>query len=145
MTGSLQIKNGVYYAVLNFKDKNGKRKQKWINTKLPQKGNKRKAEQMLNELKAQYEETEYIEPSKALFCDFLKEWIELNKSKIQVTTYDNYVHMLDKHIYPYFKERCIPLFKLSPIDILRYYSEKLEELSPNTVIKHHGVIRAALA
>ena len=45
MTGSLQIKNGKYYMVLNS-TKNGKRKQRWIATGLPEKGNKRRAEQM---------------------------------------------------------------------------------------------------
>lgn len=44
MTGSLQKKNGKYYAVLNFKDKEGKRKQKWISTGLEVKNNKRKRE-----------------------------------------------------------------------------------------------------
>lgn len=145
MTGSLQVKNGVYYAVLNFKDKSGKRKQKWISTELTEKGNKRKAEQVLNDLKAQYDESDYIEPSKVLFCDYLTEWIELNKNSLQVTTYDNYKHMLNKHIYPYFKEKGIVLSKLKPIDIQRYYSEKLKDLSPNTVIKHHGIIRSSIA
>lgn len=145
MTGSLQIKNGIYQAVLNFRDKSGNRKQKWISTGLKLKGNKRKAEQMLNELKAQYAEYEYIEPSKILFCDYLKDWVSLNKNNLQVTTYDVYVHMLNKHIYPYFKEKGITLSKLKPIDIQRYYSKKLESLSPNTVIKHHGVIRSSLA
>ena len=48
MTGSLQVKNGKYYMVLNSAE-NGKRKQKWISTGLTEKGNKRKAEQMLRE------------------------------------------------------------------------------------------------
>ena len=30
MTGSLQIKSDKYYAVLNFRDQEGKRVQKWI-------------------------------------------------------------------------------------------------------------------
>ena len=30
MTGSLQIKSDKFYAVLNFKDVNGKRVQKWV-------------------------------------------------------------------------------------------------------------------
>ena len=47
MTGSLQIKNDKFYMVLNSTE-NGKRKQKWISTGLPVKGNKRKAEQMRN-------------------------------------------------------------------------------------------------
>lgn len=145
MTGSLQIKNGYFYAVLNFKDKEGKRKQKWVATELQERGNKRKAEQVLKDLIAEYEGSDYIEPSKKLFCDFLKEWVEMDKHNVQVTTYDGYVHMLNKHIYPYFKEKGIMLSKIKPMDIQKYYSVKLDEgLSPNTVIKHHGIIRTSL-
>lgn len=146
MTGSLQIKNGKYYAVLNFKDKEGKRKQKWVATGLDIKNNKRKAEQMLNEIINEYADTDYIEPTKILFCDFVKKWIELNKPNLQVTTYDGYIHMLNKHIYPYFKEKGITLNKIKPIDIQHYYTHKMESgLSPNTVTKHHGVIRSCIA
>ena len=34
MTGSLQVKNDKYYAVINMKE-GGKRKQKWISLDLP--------------------------------------------------------------------------------------------------------------
>ena len=54
MTGSLQIKNGKYSAVLNFRDQHGKRVQKWFSLGLDVKGNKRRAETMLNELLVQY-------------------------------------------------------------------------------------------
>ena len=30
VTGSIQTKNGMLYALLNYKDENGKRKVKWI-------------------------------------------------------------------------------------------------------------------
>lgn len=43
MTGSLQIKNDKYYAVINYYE-NGKRKQKWICSNLTVKGNKMRAE-----------------------------------------------------------------------------------------------------
>lgn len=66
MTGSLQIKNGKYYGVLNFKDQQGKRVQKWISLGLDVKGNKRKAEIRLNELLAQYQGIENIEPLNTL-------------------------------------------------------------------------------
>lgn len=89
MTGSLQVKNDIYYAVLNFRDKEGKRKQKWVSTGLEVKGNKRKAEQMLNELKAQFNESDYIEPHKVLLCDFIQEWIKLNKPNIGIS--ENFV------------------------------------------------------
>ena len=54
MTGSLQVKNGKYNIVLNTYE-NGKRKQKWINTGLPEKGNKRRAEKLLIEKLHEYE------------------------------------------------------------------------------------------
>ena len=49
MKGSLQIKNGKYYAVLSTKDENGKYKKIWINTGFEIKGNKKKAEQRLRD------------------------------------------------------------------------------------------------
>ena len=58
MTGSLQVKNGKYYMVLNSTE-NGKRKQKWISTGLTEKGNKRRAEQMLREKLTEEEKTDY--------------------------------------------------------------------------------------
>ena len=50
MTGSLQIKYGLYYAVLNFQSHTGKRKLKWFSTGLPEKNNKKRAEKILQQL-----------------------------------------------------------------------------------------------
>lgn len=145
MTGSLQIKSDIYYAVLNFKDEFGKRKQKWVCLNMPVKNNKRKAEQRLTELLAENEDTAYVEPTKTLFCDYLMDWVETSKSRVQVTTYDNYVCMLNHHIYPYFKRLGLTLNKITPSVIQKYHTDKLAEgLSPNTVIKHHAIIRSAL-
>ena len=41
VTVSLQEKNGFYHTVVNYKDDNGKRKQKWFSTKLKVRGNKK--------------------------------------------------------------------------------------------------------
>ena len=55
ITASLQIKNNIYQVVLNYKDINGKRKQKWVSTGLSQKGNnKRLANQKIVSLRAGY-------------------------------------------------------------------------------------------
>lgn len=54
LAGHLQEKNGKYYAVLNCKHHDGSRFPKWIATNLPVKGNKKRAEQMLNEFKTNY-------------------------------------------------------------------------------------------
>jgi len=145
LTGSVQVKSGKFYCVLNFKDKDGKRKPKWISTGLAIKGNKRRAEAKLNELLAQYSDSTFIEPTKTLLCDFISDWVKASKCNLQVTTYDNYVHMLNKHIYPYFKDLGITVHQLKPNDIQRYYTTKIDGgLSPNTLIKHHGIMRTAL-
>jgi len=47
MTGHLKVRNGVYYAVINFKDRNGNYKQKWISTGLKERGNKKQAKEFL--------------------------------------------------------------------------------------------------
>ena len=72
-------------------------------------------------------------------------WIEFNRPNIAVTTYDQYVNMLRIHIAPYFDQRRITLSQLTPGALEDYYTAKVQEgLSPNTVIKHHAIIRSAL-
>ena len=55
ITGSLQKKKGLYYAVLNLYDEYSKRKPKWIPTGYKIKGNKKKAKEKLEQLKIEYE------------------------------------------------------------------------------------------
>lgn len=53
--------------------------------------------------------------------------------------------MLNNHIAPYFNSRGITVGSVTPGDLADYYRFKVAEgLSPNTVIKHHAVIRSAL-
>ncbi len=145
MTGSLQIKNDLFYAVLNFKDIDGKRKQKWIPLHLPVKGNKRKAESMLQKLLVQYQDLESIAPFQTLLSQHIAKWIERDKAHVTVTTYNQYVNMLNLHIAPYFDARGMTVVKVTPGDLEDYYRFKVAEgLSPNTVIKHHAIIRSSL-
>ena len=62
-----------------------------------------------------------------------------------MTTYDQYFNILHKHIAPYFDERRITVNKLTPGDLEDYYAYKIQHgLNPNSVIKHHAIIRTAL-
>lgn len=145
MTGSLQTKNDKYYAVLNFKDSNGKRVQKWIALNLTVKGNKRKAEAMLNDLLSQYQGLDSVEPLNTLLSVYIANWIEYDRPHITVTTYNQYVNMLNLHIAPYFNARNITVSGVTAGDLEDYYRFKVAEgLSPNTVIKHHAIIRSTL-
>ena len=49
VAGHLQEKKGYYYAVLSYRNADGRRKTKWISTGLPVKGNKKRAEAFLME------------------------------------------------------------------------------------------------
>ncbi len=55
LTGSVQKKGGVYYAVINYHDPCGKRKQKWVNTHLSIKNNRRNAEKFLERAIEEFE------------------------------------------------------------------------------------------
>jgi len=145
MTGTIQEKRNYYHIVLDFKDEGGKRKRKWKATGLIVKNNKRKAEKMLAEILAEYSGKSFVEPSKTLLCDYIRDWVRDSESKLQVTTYDVYVHMVYKHIYPYFRNIAVSMAHLTPALIQKYISDKLSEgLSANTVIKHFAVIRTAV-
>ncbi|QHI73064.1 tyrosine-type recombinase/integrase [Aminipila terrae] len=145
MTGSVQEKNGMLYIVVNYKDENNKRRQKWIKTGLAIRGNRRKAEKMLTDLLAENQDDTYISKSKVLFSDYIKFWLEVNKSNLQVTTFDGYTHMLRRHLIPYFKTKNIYLQEVTPIHLSKYINDKLDEgLNPNTVIKHLAIIRSVL-
>ena len=145
MTGSLQIKNDKFYAVLNFRNQDGKRTQKWISLNLPVKGNKRKAEAVLNQLLIDYQGIESVEPMNTLLSQHIANWMESNRPNIAVTTYNQYMNMLKLHIGPYFDQKKITLNKVTAGDLEDYYTAKIAGgLSPNTLIKHHAVIRTAL-
>lgn len=121
MTGSVQVNKGKWYCVLNFKDENGKRKLKWISTGLPEKGNKKKAQAMLQELQVKYEGyntiTNYADMP---FADYCEHWLTQRKDEVDVITYQNYEYRI-AHIKDYFAPRRTTLSKVTPRDIKDFY------------------------
>lgn len=152
MTGSLQIKDGKYYAVINTKDMNGKRKQKWVASGLETKGNKKKAEQFLRETLKEYESKENLVQSDILFSDYLLHWLSLAKLKLDESTYLSYNCIANAHIIPYFKTANIKLNKITRNDLQQYVNSKFENgrrdgkggLSAKTVKSHIVLIKQAL-
>ena len=134
VAGHLQEKNGIYYIVLNYKDCNGKRKSKWISTKLPIKGNKKKAEAMLLEIRASYVPEDSPGTEDMLFADFMIKWLDIVKPAIAPATYSSYSNMVTKVIAPYFRDRRIKLSQLKPSDIQDFYTEQLKRVKANSVI-----------
>ena len=54
VAGHLRKQNGIYQMILSYYDTNGKRRTKSISTHLPVKGNKRKAEEMLQKARQEF-------------------------------------------------------------------------------------------
>lgn len=143
--GSLQVNKGIYHVSFRVTDRNGKRIQKQLSTGIKaEKGNKRKAEKRMHEILEQWEGIVAVTDN-ALLCDYIADWVERDKSRVQITTYDGYRHMLNKYIYPYFKNARLNVQDVKPMHIEKYCAEKISNgLSPNTVIKHLAIIRTAL-
>lgn len=89
VSGTLALKNGYYYAVLSYRDAAGKRYQKWVSTGLPQKGNKRRAEQELIRIRSEFEIPRVAGElsSNMLFADYLDQWLEIVRARIKPATF----------------------------------------------------------
>lgn len=151
MTGSLTVKNGKYYAVLNVYE-NGKRKKKWISTNLPEKGNKRKAEQFLREKLAEFERMEGIVHSDIRFSDYVRLWLEQIARTVDPVTMQGYQVTADSHILPYFDEKKTALADIDCKTLQQYIDLKHTNgrldgkggLSPKSIRAHKNIISQAL-
>ena len=146
VAGHLTLKNGRYYAVLNYRNAGGQRKTKWISLGLSEKGNKRKAEAELARLRAEFEPPKEVGDlsSDMLFADYLLEWLEIAKGRLAVATYSSYAAMIKKPVGPYFRQRNLTLRELEARHLQMFYSEMLRKVKPNTVIHYHAIIHSAL-
>ena len=158
VAGHLQEKRGYFYIVLNYKDSNGKRKTKWIATSLPVKGNKRRADELLQQARIEFKpEVEEPKPTapvpivpvtsltgNVLFADFMLSWLDVIKRSISPVTFSSYSEMVKGTTVPYFRKTGITLSALKPRDIQAFYDEKRKSVSANTVIHYHANIHKAL-
>jgi integrase len=159
VAGHLREKRGIYHMVLSYVDENGKRVTPTKSTGLPVKGNKKRAEALLNDWRKSEEIA--LEKRKAsgsikkpdcssdiLFTQYMLDWLEMMRNSVEITTYASYAQNIKSKINPYFDSRfpTLTLSKLTPKHIQDYYTweMKVNGLSANTVIHRHANIRKAL-
>ena len=123
MSGSLQIKNGYYYVVLNLYE-NGKRKQKWIPTGLTTKGNKRKADRILKDKIREYESS--TPDSSVLFSNYIRLWLDNVKQRVDEVTYQGYLVNANKRVLPYFDELGVKLIDVNKEVLQAYFSNEMQ-------------------
>ncbi len=157
VAGHLREKRGIYHLVLSYVDKDGKRQTPTKSTGLPVKGNKKRAEAMLQEFRketeaelAQQKKAQKRKPKPAdiLFTQFMLDWLEMMKNSVEITTYASYSAGIKKKINPYFDQRFpgLKLQEITPKHIQDFYAYEMREheVSANTVIHYHANIRKAL-
>ena len=144
IAGHLQEKKGLYYMVLSYKDKSGKRVSKWLPTGLPVKGNKKRAEDMLMAARAEFVAGEAAIDRDMPFSSYLVQWMEIARSTLKPNTAAGYSGMIQNPIAPYFQQRGITLGGLQAVDIQMFYTDQLKRVSANTVIHYHAIIHRAL-
>lgn len=162
VTCSLQTKKdrNVYYAVLNYIDKSGKRQQPWRSTGLTIKGNKKLAEKKAEEIRQAFQEelnkqdnskmldssNSPLPTNKTPLADYMVYWLDIiEKPKIDDTTYNGYSQKIKGRIYKYFSNINLMLEDTKPSDIIAFYDYLFEEgLKSSSVSLYHSNLRKAL-
>ncbi len=143
---SMSVNKGIWHVSFRLMQDDGSRKQKCLSTGIKAgasgKANKRLAEQKAAEIVEHYENLTYNDKSEMPLGEYIKEWANRNRINVQATTYDGYMHMVERHIQPYFTMK---IKAVKPLHIQEYMNSKIESgLSANTVGKHYTLIKTAL-
>ncbi len=139
----------------------GKRKNKWIPTKLPIQGtSNRKAQKAFDEIRIQYErdeeERQKIEAEEkellknnhpdALmpFTEYIDKWLQVSKPSLATSTYQSYRNLINARIKPYFEPLGLRLMDVKAQHIDDFYQTIFADgCTANTVIHYHAILGKA--
>lgn len=146
MTGKLIVRNGVYYAVINYKDNLGNYKRKTISTGLKERGNKKEAQKFLNDQLENFNPDEIIEKNPEpivqndiIFMDYIKDYILHKEKELSPCVFSSYMRTWDI-MHRYFGDK-LKLKDVTYHHLLDFYDYlKNERGNKNITVKHHAVI-----
>lgn len=119
MKGCLQAKGKNYYAVISDKGK-----KKWVNLHISSnKGNKRKAEQAMNQIVNEYYNNRDLF-NKIDFVEFARKWLKYISKHVDEVTYIGYAQYTEKHIIPFYQQTNIKIQDMTIKDVESYYNHK---------------------
>ncbi len=148
-------KRGTLQVVVTLKDDFGKTSQRWRDTKLKKKGNKKRAERIKDQFISEIEQEiavkqeDYLvlkqERTETTFVDYLYSYLETAKPQLSKTSYFSYKRYIDIRIKEYFGPSGIMLSDLKPVHLQRFYQKILDDgCTGNTALHYHAFIRKAL-
>lgn len=146
MTGSLQVKNNRYHMVISYIDKDGKRKNQWKSTGLKVKGNKTKAQAMLDQYLSEHKGCDF-DVANLQLANYLEHWVDTVEPKLRPSTIRGYRDKLKNHMLPYFRSKCIKLVDLRLHHLETFYSFLQQGDKPLSVtsVRHcHRLLSKAL-
>ena len=145
MKGSLKIKRGYFYAVINYKDNYGKYKQKWFNTGLKERGNKKEAQKILETELEKFtlhpieENPQPAQKNDIIFIDYIYDYIKSKEKELSPNVYQSYMEcwkIMKKHFGNKLKLKDVTYHHIED-----YYDYlKNTRKNKNITIKHHAVI-----
>lgn len=148
MTGSLRVINGIWRMVFRYKDQNGKWCTKSESTQLKERGNKRRAEAMLE---ARLKELNGLPPrameyGKTLFLDAMEAWLnDVMVAQVRYNTLVQYKRAFEYNIKSHPPFQALPLQSLTPRLLQDFYNSKVKAgLSASTIHKFHANIHKFL-
>ena len=148
-SGHLTEKKGYFYCVITYKTSEGKRKEKWFSTKLPVKGNKRRAEALLQEYRRTFVPPKEDSAFDALdstmpFTAYMRLWLDYAKPTVAPTTFGGYQSTIEKKFIPYFERLNLTLQEVKPKHLQSFYLHELKTLSATTVRHEHTLMHRLL-
>lgn len=104
MTGCLRLKHKTFYMLFSWKDENGQWRQKSESTGIPERGGKRKAQELLDQRLAELKDqsTAALTVKDVPFLDFLKDWLEDRMAPdLRPNTFTQYRQVVENSICQY--------------------------------------------
>lgn len=144
---SLQVRKGIWQVRLSWTSEDGQHHQKQKSTRLSEKGNKRKAAAVAEDLVRQLErelqssQNDGLKTYSGLFLDEMWNWLcQIMPYQIRENTLYQYKRAFEAHIRSYAPFQRMRLQEVTPKVIQGYYNGLCQTLSPNTVVKLHSNI-----
>lgn len=146
VSGHLEVIKGIYHMKLSWVSAEGKRQRKSKSTELPERGNKKRAQDMLIDFQRE-QEAELVANGNStkdiLFTDYMKQWLEKTKLQVRLTTYSGYHDNVYGVIIPYFEPMKLKLREVTPKHIQDFYTKQRQRVKGTTVKSYHANIHKA--
>lgn len=140
MTGFIRVKNGIWRMCFSWKDQRGQWQKKEESTGLKEKGNKRKAQAMMESRKKELEDqsAEATALENNLFLDEMQKWLnDIMVHEVRPATLHQYQYVFDGRISKYKPFINLKIKDLTPRVLQGFVTyEAKAGLSPDTIKKH---------